>query len=144
MCETLFKLMSIQYKPGSSLEKHIDTFQRTFASYESLTQGSEDTMSISATIAAAFFIRSLNQDRDLSGLIQTLYDIKPFDLNSVLNRVVVEHCLRGTPQDQALLLDKQTSTDQSRPPKRNGNRGKGKAPTRGRNKNRSNPNLKRD
>ncbi|MBW0538503.1 hypothetical protein O181_078218 [Austropuccinia psidii MF-1] len=144
MCETVFKLMSIQYEPGSSLEKHIDTFQRTFASYESLTQGSEDTMVISATIAAAFFIRSLNQERDLLGLIQTLYDIKPFDLNSVLNRVAVEHCHRGTPQDQALLLDKQSSTDQSRPPKRNGNHGKGKSPTRGQNKNRSNPNLKKN
>ncbi|MBW0473783.1 hypothetical protein O181_013498 [Austropuccinia psidii MF-1] len=98
MCETLFKLMSIQYEPGSSLEKHIDTFQRTFASYKSLTQGSEDTMVISATIAAAFFIRSLNQDRYLS----------------------------------------------AKPPNRTANCGKGKAPTRGRNKNRSNPNQKKD
>ncbi|MBW0514749.1 hypothetical protein O181_054464 [Austropuccinia psidii MF-1] len=144
MCETLFKLMSIQYEPGSSLEKHINTFQRTFASYESLTKGSEDTMVISETIAAAFFIRSLSQDRDLSGLIQTLYDIKPFDLNTVLNRVAVEHCCRGTPQDQALLLDKQGQADQSKPPNQTSNRGKGKAPMRGRNKNRNNPNPKKD
>ncbi|MBW0540391.1 hypothetical protein O181_080106 [Austropuccinia psidii MF-1] len=144
MCETLFKLMSIQYEPGTSLEKHIDSFQKTYASYESLTQGSEDTMVISTTIAAAFFIRSLSQDRDLSGLIQTLYDIKPFDLNSVLNRVAVEHCRRGMPQDQALLLDKQNPNDQSKPPNRTGNRGKGKAPTRGRNKTKANSNQKKE
>ncbi|MBW0497800.1 hypothetical protein O181_037515 [Austropuccinia psidii MF-1] len=119
MCETLFKLISIQYEPGMSLENHIDNFQRTFASYESLTHSSEDTMVISSTIAAAFFIRSLNQDRDLSGLIQTLYNIKHFDLNSVLNRVAVEHCRWGPFQDQALLLDKQK--DQSKPPQQTGN-----------------------
>ncbi|MBW0588233.1 hypothetical protein O181_127948 [Austropuccinia psidii MF-1] len=114
--------MSIQYEPGTSLEKHIDRFQKINASYESLTQGSEDTMVISTTIAAAFFIRSLSQDWYLSGLIQTLYDIKPFDLNSVLNRVAVENCQRGMPQDQALLLDKQNPNDQSKPPNRSGNR----------------------
>ncbi|MBW0534329.1 hypothetical protein O181_074044 [Austropuccinia psidii MF-1] len=121
--------------PGTSLESHIDNFQRTFASYELLTHGSEDTMVISSTIAAAFFIRSLNQDRDLSGLIQTLYDIKPFDLNTVLSRLAVEHCRRGPIQDQALLLDKQK--DQSKPPQQTGNRGKGKTPSRGRGRKRN-------
>ncbi|MBW0507578.1 hypothetical protein O181_047293 [Austropuccinia psidii MF-1] len=135
MCEALFKLISIQYEPGTLLENHIDNFQRTFASYESLTHGSEDTMVISSTVAAAFFIRSLNQDQDLSGLIQTLYDIKPFDLNSVLNCVSVEHCCRGPFQDQALLLDKQK--EQSKPPQQTGNRGKGKTPSRGRGRKRN-------
>ncbi|MBW0547640.1 hypothetical protein O181_087355 [Austropuccinia psidii MF-1] len=131
MFETLFKLMSIQYEPESSLERNINIFQRTFASYESLTQASEDTMVIPETIAAAFFIRSLNQAQDLSGFIKTLYDIKLFDLNSVLKRVAVELCRQGTPKDQALLLKKQNQTDQSKPPNKNGNSGKGKAPTRG-------------
>ncbi|MBW0485101.1 hypothetical protein O181_024816 [Austropuccinia psidii MF-1] len=79
-------------------------------------------MVILTTIAAAFFIRSLSQDRDLSGLIQTLYDIKPFDLNMVLNCVAVEHCQQGMPEDQALLLDKQNPNDQSKPPNHTGNR----------------------
>ncbi|MBW0466238.1 hypothetical protein O181_005953 [Austropuccinia psidii MF-1] len=114
--------MSVQYEPGTSSEKHIDSFNKTFSAYESLTQGSEDTMVISTTIAAAFFIRSLNKDQDLSGLIQTLYDIKPFDLNSVLNRVAVEHFRQGMPQVQAPLLDKQNRNDKSKPPDRTGNR----------------------
>ncbi|MBW0481112.1 hypothetical protein O181_020827 [Austropuccinia psidii MF-1] len=101
-------------------------------------------MVISATIAAAFFIRSLNQEQDLSGLIQTLYNINLFDLNSVLKHVAVEHCRQGTLQDQALLLDKQSKTDKSKPPKQARNCGKGKAPTRGQNKNRSNPNQRKD
>ncbi|MBW0532727.1 hypothetical protein O181_072442, partial [Austropuccinia psidii MF-1] len=51
---------------------------------------------------------------------------------------------KGTPQDQALLVDKQSQTDQSKPTNQTANCGKGKAPTRGQNKNRSNPNQKKD
>ncbi|MBW0461458.1 hypothetical protein O181_001173 [Austropuccinia psidii MF-1] len=48
------------------------------------------------------------------------------------------------PQDQALFLDKQNPNDQSKPPNCTGNRGKGKAPVRGPNKNKVNSNQKRD
>ncbi|MBW0485104.1 hypothetical protein O181_024819 [Austropuccinia psidii MF-1] len=48
------------------------------------------------------------------------------------------------PQDQALLLDKQNPNDQSKPPNRTGNHGKGKAPVRGQNKNKVNSNQKKD
>ncbi|MBW0523787.1 hypothetical protein O181_063502 [Austropuccinia psidii MF-1] len=92
ICETLFKLISIQFEAGSSLEKHINVFQKTYASHQSITQNSENQMVISSEVAAAFFICSLNQDRELSGLLPTLYNITPFELNTVLNRVVVEHC----------------------------------------------------
>ncbi|MBW0533865.1 hypothetical protein O181_073580, partial [Austropuccinia psidii MF-1] len=134
MCDTLFKLMSLQYHPGTSLEKHIDSFQRIYASYESITHNSSNQMEISSTIAAAFFIRSLNQDRDLSGLVQTLYDITPFDLNTVMNRVAVEHCRRGSPVDQALLADKSKPQEQPKPPNRGGFRGRGRGAFRGRRK----------
>ncbi|MBW0510967.1 hypothetical protein O181_050682 [Austropuccinia psidii MF-1] len=46
MCETLFNFILLQYEPGTSLENHINSLQRTFASYESLTQSYEDTMSV--------------------------------------------------------------------------------------------------
>ncbi|MBW0472361.1 hypothetical protein O181_012076 [Austropuccinia psidii MF-1] len=77
--------MSLQYSPGSSLKKHIDNSQKTYASYESITLGSDKELTISTTISSAFFICSLKQDRELSGLVQMLYDIKPFELKSVLN-----------------------------------------------------------
>ncbi|MBW0543075.1 hypothetical protein O181_082790, partial [Austropuccinia psidii MF-1] len=66
MCETLFKLMSLQFEPGSSLEKHINTFQKAYANYESITLNSANRMTILSDFAAAFFIQSLNQDRELS------------------------------------------------------------------------------
>ncbi|MBW0548998.1 hypothetical protein O181_088713 [Austropuccinia psidii MF-1] len=73
-------------------------------------------MEISSTIAAAFFIRSLNQDKELTGLVQMLYNIKPFEFTSVMNRVEVEHPLQGLAQEQALAVDKQKQPDQPKPP----------------------------
>ncbi|MBW0543118.1 hypothetical protein O181_082833 [Austropuccinia psidii MF-1] len=78
-CDTFLKIMSLRYTPGASLEKHIDSLQKTYASYESITLGSDDAMTISPAVAAAFFIWSLSQGQDLSGLAQMLYDIKPFE-----------------------------------------------------------------
>ncbi|MBW0535667.1 hypothetical protein O181_075382 [Austropuccinia psidii MF-1] len=124
MCETLFKLMSLQFEPGSSLEKHIDTFQKTYANYESITQNSANRMTISSDVAAAFFIRSLNQDRELSGLVQTLYDIKPFKLNNVLDRVA--------------------EPEQSKSSKQGGSQNKNRGGNRGRGKSRTNANPKRN
>ncbi|MBW0531392.1 hypothetical protein O181_071107 [Austropuccinia psidii MF-1] len=144
MCETLFKLISIQFKPGSSLEKHIDFFQKTYASYQSITQNSENQMIISSEVAAAFFIRSLNQDRELSGLIPTLYDITPFELNTVLNRVAVEHCCQGPVTDQVMTLDKQEKSDQSKVPARGGHRGRGKGTNRGRGRGKGNSQPRRE
>ncbi|MBW0557629.1 hypothetical protein O181_097344 [Austropuccinia psidii MF-1] len=91
-------------------------------------------MGISSTIAAAFFIRSLNQDRNLSGLVQTLYDITPIDLNTVMNRVMVKHCPRGSPVDQAPLADKSRQQEQPKPPNRGGFRGRGRGAFRGQRK----------
>ncbi|MBW0540065.1 hypothetical protein O181_079780 [Austropuccinia psidii MF-1] len=144
MCDTLFKLVSLQYTPGSSLEKHMDTFQKTYASYESITLGSDDKMVISSTIAAAFFIRSLSHDRELSGLSQMLYDIKPFELSLVMNRVAIEHCRRGTHQEEALALDKQDKSNDSKPASRGNHRTRGRGTSRGRGKGKSTPQPRRE
>ncbi|MBW0475980.1 hypothetical protein O181_015695 [Austropuccinia psidii MF-1] len=144
MCDTLFKLMSLQYSPGSSLEKHIDDFQKTYASYESITLGSDNAMTISTTIAAAFFIRSLKQDRELSGLVQMLYDIKPFKLKSVLNHVAIEHCHRGSDHKKALVLDKQGQSDQNKPPQSGNNQGCGKKKLKGQGKGKAKSQSKRN
>ncbi|MBW0548151.1 hypothetical protein O181_087866, partial [Austropuccinia psidii MF-1] len=137
MCKTLFKLMSIQYEPGSSLEKHIDLFQTVYSSYKSITYEAEDKMEISSTIAAAFLIQSLNRDKELKGLVQILYNIKPFELTTVMNRVAVEHSQRGPAQEQALAVDKQKQADQSKPPTQGVHQGrvqgKGKTQTNPRN-----------
>ncbi|MBW0542418.1 hypothetical protein O181_082133 [Austropuccinia psidii MF-1] len=83
-------------------------------------------MTISSDVVAGFFIQSLNQACELSSLVQTLYDIKPFELNSVLERVA------------------QKEPEQSKSSKQGGSQNKNRGVNRGQGKNRTNSNPKRN
>ncbi|MBW0470027.1 hypothetical protein O181_009742 [Austropuccinia psidii MF-1] len=120
ICETFFELMSLKYEPETSLQTHIHSFQKIFAQYNSITVEKELGMLISPVMAAAMFIRSLNSDRELTGLIQTLYDISPFTLSSVVNRVAIEHLRRQQSGEQTLFTN-----PPNQPPKHNP-KGKGR------------------
>ncbi|MBW0531098.1 hypothetical protein O181_070813 [Austropuccinia psidii MF-1] len=72
ICETFYELISLKYKPESSLQAHIHSFQK------------------------------LNGDRELTRLVQTLYDIKPFTPAAVISWVAIEHS-RLQPNEQALF-----------------------------------------
>ncbi|MBW0464441.1 hypothetical protein O181_004156 [Austropuccinia psidii MF-1] len=117
---------------------------KTYASYQSITQNSENQMVISSEVTAAFFIRSLNQDEELSGLIPTLYNITPFELNTVLKCVAVEHCRRGPALDQVMALDKKEKSDPNKNPTRGGHRGRSKGTNRGCSKGKGNPQPKEE
>ncbi|MBW0534081.1 hypothetical protein O181_073796 [Austropuccinia psidii MF-1] len=118
ICRTLHKLVNLRYEPGSSLEKHIDDFHKIHASYLSISADSSISMSLSSSMAAAFFLQSLDNDKELCSLCQTLYDIKPFELSTITDRVSIEHTRRESFNDQALLFDKNKHPD---PPKGKGN-----------------------
>ncbi|MBW0499839.1 hypothetical protein O181_039554 [Austropuccinia psidii MF-1] len=79
-------------------------------------------MTISPVMEAATFIRSLNNGRDLTGLIKTLYDITQFNLSTVVYQVAVEHSRQQQPTDQALF--KNSKFQQK--PKQEENKFKGK------------------
>ncbi|MBW0471653.1 hypothetical protein O181_011368 [Austropuccinia psidii MF-1] len=87
--EMFFELMSLKYESETSLESHLHRFQKLFACYNSITVNKELGMKISPVMAAAMFIRSHNSYRELTGLIQTLYNISPFTLSSIVNRVAI-------------------------------------------------------
>ncbi|MBW0571691.1 hypothetical protein O181_111406 [Austropuccinia psidii MF-1] len=86
ICRTLHKLVNLRYAPGSSLEKHVDEFQKIHASYLSISADSSIRMTLLSSMAAAFFLQSLDNKKELSSLCQTLYDIKPFNLNTITDR----------------------------------------------------------
>ncbi|MBW0593118.1 hypothetical protein O181_132833 [Austropuccinia psidii MF-1] len=94
ICETFVELISLKYEPETSLQAHNHRIQNIFAPYNSITVDKELGMTISPVMAPAMFIRSLNSDRELTGLIQTFYDISPFTLLSVVNRAAIEHSRR--------------------------------------------------
>ncbi|MBW0485290.1 hypothetical protein O181_025005 [Austropuccinia psidii MF-1] len=95
--------------------------------------------------SALALLWTLNQDCEISGLVQTLYDIKPFELNSVLDRVAVEHCCQGPALDLSLAVDnKQKEPEQSKSSKQGGSQKKNRGVNRGRGKDRTNANPKRN
>ncbi|MBW0483461.1 hypothetical protein O181_023176 [Austropuccinia psidii MF-1] len=94
ICRTLQKLVNLNFEPGSSLEKH----------YEFIIKH-----------GSGFFLQSLDNNRDLSSLFQTLYDIKPFDLNTITNRVATEHSCRQSSYDHALMFDKNKQANSTKP-----------------------------
>ncbi|MBW0533514.1 hypothetical protein O181_073229 [Austropuccinia psidii MF-1] len=81
--EAMFWLISLQYKPGQSLESHTNLFLRLYAAYKSITYSTDFKMNLPPSMAAAFFLCSLNKEKELTGLIQTLYYSKPFDIITV-------------------------------------------------------------
>ncbi|MBW0577058.1 hypothetical protein O181_116773 [Austropuccinia psidii MF-1] len=114
ICQTLHKIVNLRYEPGSSLEKHVDEFHKIHASYLSISGDSSISMNLSSSMAAAFFLQSLDNDKELSSLCQTLYDIKPFNLNTITDRVSIEHSRRQTTFDQALMFDKNKQAESSK------------------------------
>ncbi|MBW0496627.1 hypothetical protein O181_036342 [Austropuccinia psidii MF-1] len=73
-------------------------------------------MNLSDEMAAIFFLYRLDTDKELSNLCQTLYDLKPFTLSAVTDRVAFEHSRRKT--DAVLLLadkDKQKQIPNNSP-----------------------------
>ncbi|MBW0542686.1 hypothetical protein O181_082401 [Austropuccinia psidii MF-1] len=102
ICETFYELISLKYEPESSLQAHIHSFQKLCARYNSITSDKELEATFPPKLLAATFIRSLNGDKELTGLVQTLYDIKPFTPAAVISRVAIEHS-RRQPNEQALF-----------------------------------------
>ncbi|MBW0553993.1 hypothetical protein O181_093708 [Austropuccinia psidii MF-1] len=114
ICCTLHKLVSLRYKPGTSLEKHIDEFHNIHASYLSISVDSSISMNMSSSMAAAFFLQNLDNDKELSSFFQTLYNIKPFELSTITNRVSIEHTRQESSHDQELRFDKNKQAGSSK------------------------------
>ncbi|MBW0469393.1 hypothetical protein O181_009108 [Austropuccinia psidii MF-1] len=76
-------------------------------------------MNLSSSMAVDFFLPSMDTNRELSSLCQTLYDIKLFNLNTIANRVAIEHSHRQSCYDHALRFDKSKKADMSKPKNKN-------------------------
>ncbi|MBW0558993.1 hypothetical protein O181_098708 [Austropuccinia psidii MF-1] len=121
ICRALTRLTSLIYEPGSSLDCHIDLFLKLYASYKSLVGSSSTKMELSKEMAAAFFLQSLDQDRDLSSLVQNLYYFQPFDVPTITKRVALEQSRRDNVSIEALYTNDRTQENQGSSKKPNGN-----------------------
>ncbi|MBW0542895.1 hypothetical protein O181_082610 [Austropuccinia psidii MF-1] len=84
-------------------------------------------MDLPPSMAAAFFLCSLNKAKELTGLIQTLYDSKPFNIITVMKQVSLEHTRRQNHSEEVLFNKPSTSKeDDKKVPKAHDNQSRGK------------------
>ncbi|MBW0541791.1 hypothetical protein O181_081506 [Austropuccinia psidii MF-1] len=93
---------------SSCRNNSIITLSRTLKNYlifvmnQSLTSSKTSSMQLTNNMAAISFLHSFDNAKELSGLCQTMYDLKPFELNTITDRVAVEHS--RTQNDTSLIL----------------------------------------
>lgn len=95
--EALIWLVNITYKPGRSLCKHTSSFKDAYVNLSEMIEGQppeEQVMNVSTGLAAILFIKSLQLNKVMSSLISTLYNLQPFTLEAMSNRVMLEDSQR--------------------------------------------------
>jgi hypothetical protein len=135
MCDKLFHLVNLTYVPGTSLSQHISAFRRQYTALTTSFLTSKNFMSVSTGMAAAFLLRSLHQDKSLTSLVQSLYNLEPLTFEKVFDQLSVEDGQKETNSaesayslSQSKRKDKQVS---SRPYQVNSHRGIGNSRGRG-------------
>ncbi|MBW0481647.1 hypothetical protein O181_021362 [Austropuccinia psidii MF-1] len=100
---------------------------RLYGAYKSITYNTDFKMDLPPSMAAAFFLCSFSKDKELTGLIQTLYDSKPFDIITVKKQVSLEHTRRQNDSEEVLFNKPSTSKeDDKKGPKAHDNQSRGK------------------
>ncbi|MBW0569577.1 hypothetical protein O181_109292 [Austropuccinia psidii MF-1] len=80
-------------------------------------------MNLSSSMAAAFFLQGLENNKELSTLCQTLYDLKPFELSTITDRVSIEHTHQESSDDKELLVDNSKQAESSKTKEKNKSEG---------------------
>ncbi|KAI7948446.1 hypothetical protein MJO29_010111 [Puccinia striiformis f. sp. tritici] len=123
VCSSFRKLHQMKYQPGSSLSEHIAKFK---SAYTRLIDQTMNHMPEFGTVtsfqATAFFLDSLDNDTNLTPIIQTCYDLRPFDLKTVTDRVNFEAMHRTNRVEQQNSVMMATSSNPSSKPNKKKNK----------------------
>lgn len=93
----LFQLIHLAYKPGTSLRDHAACFKNQFLDHVETIKGHPPELrflEVSQGMAAILFLKSLRHDTSLLSLVQSSYDLTPFTLDTVSNRIMLEDSRR--------------------------------------------------
>ncbi|OAV90962.1 hypothetical protein PTTG_28136 [Puccinia triticina 1-1 BBBD Race 1] len=86
-CTAYKKVHSMKYQPGTSLTDHITAFKSAYTRLSDITANHlQEFGTVTSFMAAALFLDSLENDSDMAPLIQTCYDIQPFNLKNVTDQ----------------------------------------------------------
>ncbi|MBW0571509.1 hypothetical protein O181_111224 [Austropuccinia psidii MF-1] len=90
LCKSLFEMDTI-HDPGTLLKAHVVQFQRKYTTFKCLVSNTNKLVNITEGPAAAFLLRSLKHDDSLTSLVQNVYNIEPFNIQTVVKRLLSEH-----------------------------------------------------
>lgn len=120
ICAAYREFHRMVYQPGTSLMGYITKFK---LAYIRLLEQSEETSfdfgTVTPFMAAAVFLDSLENDTELTSIVQSCYDIRPFNLNMVTKHVSVEEAVRRLNrnlkhQSAGMTIGSSESTSQSK------------------------------
>lgn len=95
--DALIRLVNLTYEPGKSLCEYTSAFKNAYVNLTEMIEGQppeERIMNVLSGLAAVLFIKSLRLDDVMSSLVSTLYDLRPFTLETISNRVLLEDSRR--------------------------------------------------
>jgi len=91
ICAAYREVNRMVYQPGTSLNDHISKFKGAYTRLtEQTSNNMQDFGTVTSFMAAAMFLESLENDTELTPIVQTCYDIRPFTLKAVTDRVAIE------------------------------------------------------
>lgn len=135
-CTAYKKVHSMRFQPGTSLTDHITAFKSAYTRLSDITANHmQEFGTVTSFMAAALFLDSLENDTDMAPLVQTCYDIKPFNLKNVTDRILIEAMRRKhRSETQDTVMFATSSNSASKPNKKkskssNGPKPKAVAPT---------------
>jgi hypothetical protein len=117
ICTAYRKVNQMKYQPGTSLAEHISKFKSAYTRLADQTANHlQEFGTVTSFMAAAIFLESLELDPELASLVQTCYDISPFNLKNVTDRVGIEAARRTSrSESQSTVMFASTSNSNSKP-----------------------------
>jgi hypothetical protein len=86
ICMVYRKVNQMKYQPGTSLTNHISNLKSAYTCLANQTANHlQEFGTVTLFMAAAIFLESLENNPELASLVQTCYDIQPFNLKNVTN-----------------------------------------------------------
>jgi len=117
ICAAYREVNRMVYQPGTSLTEHILQFKGAFTRLtKQTTNNMQDFGTVTSFMAAAMFLESLENDTELTPIVQTCYNIRPFTLKAVTDRVAIEavrRTNRAENQSTVMMTTQSTSSNQS-------------------------------
>jgi hypothetical protein len=106
ICSAYREVNRMTYQIGTPLQEHIARFKTAYTRLiEQTAHNPIEFGTVTPVMAAAMFLESLENDTNLASLVQSCYDIKPFNLKTVTDCILMEAvCRKNRLENQSAIM----------------------------------------